>query len=61
MGLFRTLVCPKLADKEPDLDTARKIRHEKLPPYFSYLETTLGDATFIIGGALSVADTDARA
>ena len=56
MGLFRPIVFPKLAGKEPDLATARVTWREKLPPYFDYLETTLGEAEFFIGEALSIAD-----
>lgn len=56
MGIFRPIMFPKFAGKEPDLDTARKTWKERLPRNFDYLEETLGDSEFLVGGQLSIAD-----
>ncbi len=56
MGIFRPIMFPKFAGKEPDLDTARKTWQEKLPRNFDYLEEMLGDNEFLVGGQLSIAD-----
>jgi len=56
MGIFRPILFPKFAGKEPDLDTARKTWHEKLPVHFDYLEEVLSDNEFFVGETLSIAD-----
>ena len=56
MGIFRPIMFPKFAGKEPDLDTARKTWKEKLPRNFDYLEETLGDNEFLVGNQFSIAD-----
>ena len=56
MGIFRPIMFPKFAGKEPDLDTARKTWKEKLPRNFDYLEETLGDSEFLVGNQFSIAD-----
>ena len=56
MGIFRPIMFPKFAGKEPDLDTARKTFNKKLPPHLDYLEQTLDGAEFFVGNALSIAD-----
>lgn len=56
MGIFRPIMFPKFAGKEPDLDTARKTWREKLPRNLDYLEETLGDDEFLVGKQLSIAD-----
>lgn len=56
MGMFRPLVIAKLMGKEPDVDRGRKTFREKLPPLFDYLERELGDAEYLVGDALSIAD-----
>jgi len=56
MGIFRPIMFPKFAGKEPDLDTAHATWHEKLPRHLDYLENTLGDREFFAGDQLSIAD-----
>ena len=56
MGIFRPIMFPKFAGKEPDLDTARKTWREKLPRNFDYLEETLGNNEFLVGNQFSIAD-----
>jgi glutathione S-transferase len=56
MGLFRPLIFPRFAGKDPDLDTARKTWNETLPPLFDYLEGSLGGGEYFVGGRYSLAD-----
>ena len=56
MGIFRPIMFPKFAGKEPDLDTARKTWNEKLPKHFDYLESVLSENEFFVGQSLSIAD-----
>ena len=56
MKLCRPLLFPRLAGKEPDLDTARQTYNEALPEIFDYLESVLDGNDFFIGGKLSLAD-----
>ena len=56
MGIFRPIMFPKFAGKEPDLDTARATWKEKLPRALDYFEETLGDDEFLVGKQLSIAD-----
>ena len=56
MGIFRPIAFPRFAGKEPDLETARDTWNNKLPRYFDYLEGELGERSFLVGDALSIAD-----
>lgn len=56
MGMFRPMIFPAMAGKEPDVEAARKTLTETLPPLFDYLEEQVRDREFIIGGAFSIAD-----
>ena len=56
MGIFRPIMFPRFAGKEPDVDTARKTWQEKLPRYFDYLEGEISGREFLVGDALSIAD-----
>ncbi|MEL6528770.1 MAG: glutathione S-transferase family protein [Pseudomonadota bacterium] len=56
LGIFRPIFFAITQGKEPDLDTAREAWATKMPPVFDYLEATLGDAEFMAGEALSIAD-----
>jgi glutathione S-transferase len=50
---------PLFTQKPPDEAaeaTARKCVEEELPPYWDYLERELGDADFLVGGRLTIAD-----
>ena len=50
---------PLLTQKPPtaeDEETARKTFEEDLPPLFDYLEKTLGNEEFFVGGKISIAD-----
>ena len=54
--LFRPIFFPLMQGKEPDLETARKTFREKLPEIFGYLESSLADDGYFVGGALTLAD-----
>ena len=56
MGIFRPIMFPRFAGKEPDLDTARKTWQKKLPRYFDYLEGEIAGREFLVGETLSIAD-----
>ena len=56
MGIFRPIFFSMLQGKEPDIAKARETWAEGLPPILAYLDTTLGDAEFYAGDALSIAD-----
>jgi len=56
MGLFRPLIFPTFAGKEPDFETARKTWNETLPRFFDYYESELDGASHLVGGNLSIAD-----
>ncbi len=59
-GIFRPLMFPRFQGKEPDVETAKKTWHEKLPPLFDYLEgelsSDLGSGGYLVGTACSIAD-----
>src|SRR5690606_27229447 len=42
--------------KEPDVERGRATLREHLPPLFDYLESSLGAAEHLVGGAFSIAD-----
>ena len=56
MGIFRPIMFPRFAGKEPDLETARATWKEKLPRLFDYLEGELAGREFLVGEGLSIAD-----
>ena len=56
MKLFRPIMFPLFAGKEPDLDTAKKTWNEKLPKLLDYLETSLNGKSFFVGDRYSLAD-----
>jgi glutathione S-transferase len=60
LGIFRPIMFPIMAKKEPDLDTAKKTWNEKLPRLFDYLEGELdgeqGADGFLVGASLSIGD-----
>ncbi len=56
MKLFRSILFPRLAGQEPDLETAKQTYQEVLPQYFDYLEGVLDGRAFFVGNRLSPAD-----
>lgn len=60
LGIFRPIMFPIMAKKDPDLATAKKTWNEKLPPLFDYLEGELegeqGADGFLVGASLSIGD-----
>jgi glutathione S-transferase len=56
MGIFRPIVFPIFAKKDPDLETARKTVTERLPRFLDYLEGEISGREFLVGDAFSIAD-----
>ncbi len=56
MGVFRPIVVNKLMGKDSDRAMADKTIAEKLPRYFAYLNTEIGDKTYLAGDSFSIAD-----
>lgn len=56
MGMFRPMVMSRMMGGEPDVDTARKTLHEKLPRLFDYLEKSIDGREFLVGDTFSIAD-----
>lgn len=56
MGMFRKIIFPAMAGKDPDVDAARQTLNETLPPLFDYLEKQIEGRAFLLGGAFSIAD-----
>jgi glutathione S-transferase len=56
LGVFRTVMFPQMAGKEPDFASALEVIREKLPPIHDYLENELGDNDWFVGNKLSLAD-----
>lgn len=56
LGIFRPVVFPLFAKREPDLATARNALAETLPPLLDYFEGELNGRQFLVGGAFSIAD-----
>jgi len=60
LGIFRAIMFPKFAGKEPDLETARATWTDKLPRLLDYLEEQLAEraegSAFLLGATLSIAD-----
>lgn len=55
-SLFRPALVQVLLGGEADLDLAEKTFTQTLPPYFAYLEQTLGGRTYFVGDAFGIAD-----
>lgn len=56
MGVFRPVALAALMGKEPDRAAAENAIAERLVPVFDYLEGEIGQDTFLVGDALSIAD-----
>ena len=56
LGMFRPMVMARLTGGEADPERARETLHEKLPPYFDYLEGIIGDREFMVGDRFGFAD-----
>jgi len=55
-GIFRAVMVPRFAGKEPDLKTARETWNEKLPRHYDYLESVLDGAPYFVGTDCTLAD-----
>jgi glutathione S-transferase len=55
-GLFFERVVKKMMRAETDEALCARTLAEKLPPLFDYLEKELGDASYFVGNAFSIAD-----
>jgi glutathione S-transferase len=56
MGIFRPIQFKRFQGEEPDVETARRTYAEKLPRPLDYLEGEIGEAGFLVGDTLSIAD-----
>jgi len=56
LGVFRPVVFPMFAKKDPDLETARKALSDTLPRFFDYFEEELGSNEFFLENTFSIAD-----
>ncbi|MFC3053524.1 glutathione S-transferase family protein [Kordiimonas pumila] len=56
LGVFRPIVFPQRAGKEPDVDTALATIREKLPAIHDYIEKSLTGKKWLTGDMFSVAD-----
>ena len=56
MGIFRPIVFPIFAKKDPDIETARKTVRSRLPRFLDYLESEISGRDFLVGDAFSIAD-----
>ena len=56
LGVFRSVIFPQLAGKEPGLETATATIREKLPPLHDYLESQLEGKNWFTGDAFGLAD-----
>jgi glutathione S-transferase len=54
--IFQERVLKKLFGNETDEARVEKTATETLPPFLDYLEGQIGDAQFLVGGSLTVAD-----
>jgi glutathione S-transferase len=55
-ALFFNRVAVRLMNREPDEAAIRKILEHAQPPIFDYLEGEVGERTYLVGGAFSIAD-----
>lgn len=55
-GIFRNRVLKPSFGQACDEEAVHKALNEKLPAHFDYLEETLGDAQYFVGGNLTLAD-----
>jgi glutathione S-transferase len=53
---FNRVVAPKFMGRPGDAAAADKAEAEGLPPLLAYLERTIPDSGFLVGGALTLAD-----
>jgi len=56
LGVFRPVVFPQLAGKEPDLEAAAITVREKLPAVHDYIESELEGKEWLAGDMFSIAD-----
>lgn len=56
MGIFRPVVFPMFAKKDPDLETARKTLDQQLPRFLDYFEAELGANDYFLDNTFSIAD-----
>ncbi|MEZ5561181.1 MAG: glutathione S-transferase family protein [Pseudomonadales bacterium] len=56
IGIFRPMVFPRMRGEEPDRATAEDTLHNKLPPFFDYLDAQIGDRAFLVEDRLTIAD-----
>jgi len=55
-GIFRAVMMPLFAGKDPDVSTARETWNEKLPKHFDYLESQLDGQQYFVADTFSIAD-----
>jgi glutathione S-transferase len=53
---FNRIVAPRFLGREGDLETADKAEKEELPPILDYLERTIPESGWLVGGKLTLAD-----
>ncbi len=55
-SLFFNRVAVKMMGREPDEAAIAAIKEKAQPPIFDYLEAEIGDKTYLVGDAFSIAD-----
>ncbi len=55
-ALFFNRIAVKMMGREPDETVIQAIKEKVQPPIFDYLEGEIGDKTYLVGEALSIAD-----
>ncbi|HEX8262498.1 MAG TPA: glutathione S-transferase family protein [Allosphingosinicella sp.] len=53
---FNRIVAPRFLGRAGDLETADKAEKEELPPILDYLERTIPEGGWLVGGGLTLAD-----
>lgn len=53
---FNRIVAPRFLGREGDLETADKAEREELPPILDYLERTIPESGWLVGGGITLAD-----
>jgi glutathione S-transferase len=53
---FPLVLGPLMSGKEPDEAGPLRVANEVLPVFFDYLESSLHDAEYFVGGTLTIAD-----
>ena len=56
VGFQENVLAKAVFQREPDPERIRQNEAEAVPPIFDYLERTLGDEEYFVGGRFSVAD-----